>query len=77
MFSNLEIIKRNETGKLKISNFWSMKKVKKSKSKKRSEKNPVAKYLNKFNKAATHRDRTKFNKKRKHKGKGYDLSRSV
>lgn len=33
--------------------------------------NFVAKYLNKFNKNKRHRDKTKYNKKQKHK-KGHD-----
>ena len=45
--------------------------------KKRRTKNPVAKFMDKVHRPVTFKDKKKFNKKRKHKGKGYDLSISV
>ena len=34
---------------------------------KRNKKNPVAKFMNTLNKSATHRDKTKYYRKDKHK----------
>lgn len=47
------------------------------KPRKRGNKNPVAKFMDTVNRPATHKSKVKYNKKRKHKGKGYDLSSSV
>jgi len=47
-----------------------MRKIEKMKEKKRRIKNPVAKNMEKFNRPATHRDKTKYNRKDKHRDKG-------
>lgn len=39
---------------------------------KKRHKNPVARVINQYNKPATHRDRTKYYKKDKHKGRKFD-----
>jgi len=36
--------------------------------------NPVAKYADRFNKAAVHRDKTKYNRKEKHRRNDASLS---
>lgn len=36
---------------------------------KKRNKNPVAKFMNQVNKSATHRDKTKYFRKEKHKGR--------
>ncbi len=43
-----------------------------SKRKKPKRRSPVARYMNEFNKPATHRDRTKYRRKDKHKGRNFD-----
>lgn len=40
----------------------------KKRKKKVKQKNPVARVLNKVNKNAVHRDKTKYTRKKKHKG---------
>lgn len=36
------------------------------------KRNPVAKFAHKVNKATVHRDRTKYHRKKKHRGDGWD-----
>jgi len=40
-----------------------------TKMKKERKKNPVARFMNDFNKPATHKDRTKYSRKAKHKAR--------
>ena len=45
-----------------------------SKKKKVIKNNYVTKYMEQFNTPKTHRDKTKYYRKRKHKNTGYDMA---